>query len=167
MRDRKNTACNNFREEAYAEKLLKIFSVLKCNLILTPLPVDANIELRRQDKVAIDIDDHHRNQSLVGGLAYLAHCTSLDLIVFVSALSRDLQVPAHKNHLHEKRLCRSLSRTVSYGLVFPVNVAITTTGVRAAVGAHCRGCKDTQNSTTGFVFAVNATPTHGKSRNKH
>lgn len=151
-------------QKAYRERLLKHFGMHNCNPVQTSLPLAANIEQRCQNEESHDINDHHRYQSLIGGLAYLAHCERPDLMFSASALSGCLHDPPRGRLSLAKRLCRYLSGTMLNGMAVLINVFITTTSIWAVVDADWRGCKDTQRLTTGSVFAVNGAPICWKSK---
>lgn len=57
-----------------------------------------------------------------------------------------------------------MAGTSTYGLKFLMNTPVTANNMRASIDADLGGCQGPRRETTGFIFAVNATPIYWKSK---
>lgn len=101
---------------------------------------------------------------MLGGLSYLATCTSPDIAFAISCLARRLQDPCERNRQTAKRLMRYISGTLQLGLFFRAEIPQHASSLRGSVDADWAGEKEARRSTSGYVISVNHTPIYWRSK---
>ncbi|KAI3818794.1 hypothetical protein L1987_12612 [Smallanthus sonchifolius] len=103
----------SMKQEAYAEKILKMAGMSKCNA--TTFPMTPKLQLTK-DEDGEDADPT-LYRKIIGSLRYLIH-TRPDLSYSVGAVSRFMQSPKQSHFAAVKQILRYVRGTVGYGLKY-------------------------------------------------
>ncbi|XP_057546996.1 uncharacterized mitochondrial protein AtMg00810-like [Amaranthus tricolor] len=130
-------------QEKYAEDFLKKFNMSKCKPLATPMAFNENLS-KYDGKAKVDGTMY---PSLVGSLIYLTH-TRPDIINVVRIVFRFMSEPSKDHLTEEKRICRYLNGTKSYGIMYKTEKDFKLTGY---TDSDWVGSEDDRKSTSGVV----------------
>ena len=97
----------------YAVEILKIFDMLECKAMATPM--DSNLKLLADD--SSDLVDVTQYRHIIGSLMYLTN-TKPDICFAVNTLSQYLVQPRRVHLIFAKHVMRYLKGTIDFGLYY-------------------------------------------------
>jgi hypothetical protein len=159
IRDRMNKTIK-LNQSIYIDKILKKFSMINCNSVLTPL--DPSYKLSNNDCPTTDEEKDNMKQypyrEVIGSLQYLCYSTRPDINYAVNLLSRYTVNPGIKHWLAAKHLLQYIKGTKDYGLEFNNNDSNGNNNnliITAYSDADWAGDLDERKSTTGYFVLIN------------
>ncbi|XP_061373189.1 secreted RxLR effector protein 161-like [Gastrolobium bilobum] len=136
-------------QEAYAKYILKMFKMIDCNPVSTPM--GPGLKLSKYDGgERVDLSNY---RSLVGCLRYLT-CTRPDLCLSVGIISQFMADPGYTHWKAAKRILRYVQGTISQGLHYSKSDKYKLVGYS---DSDWCGDVDDRKSTTGYVFFMGNT----------
>lgn len=84
-------------QRIYTRALLKEVGIDETNGVYIPLPINADVNPKRDDEEFLTIPEHSRHRLKVGGLLYLSVGTRPDLSFPISVLARLCNAPTKRN----------------------------------------------------------------------
>ena len=95
----------------YENDVLKIFNIMNCNLVVTPIATDTKLN-KEDDRSKVDPTLYKR---LVGSLMYLT-ATRPDIMFAISLVSRFMETPKSTHRQDGKRILRYITETTNFGI---------------------------------------------------
>ena len=133
-------------QEKYVRDLLKKFNMSECKPIASLMTANEKL---LQDDGAPKIDSKYF-RSLVGSLIYLIN-SRLDILYFVSIISRFMENPNKLHLVATKRILRYLQGTKNHGILYKQQDENRLIGYSDSDWA---GSYDDTKSTSGYVFCL-------------
>ena len=149
-----------FHQTIHAKKVLERFNMTDCKNKKTPLPRDLNLSLMDSPDV-VDLDLQSEYRAIVGSLMYLYQWTRPDLGFAVTFLSRYLHKPGEKHLTAAKHVLHYLKGTIDFGIRYTRDEARLLardqklTVLYGLSDSDFAGCKDTSQSTSGYMILMN------------
>ncbi|KAK4685970.1 putative transposase, partial [Tremellales sp. Uapishka_1] len=137
-------------QPAYIEKMVDRFPMkISPRTVSTPLGTDH--QKTKDDDEATPLTAY---QEMIGCLQWIATCTRPDISFAASFLARHTANPLQSHHQMALRTISYLNQTKGMGLTLGGKVK----PLEGWVDADWAGDRDTQKSTTGWVFKLNGSP---------
>lgn len=141
-------------QSKYAERLLKEEYLAHCESLNTLLPLNTDESSKRDDDCALSVLDCKWYWHLIGGLPYLAICSSS---FYTSMVARRLYALTKPHLVFVKQVARYISGTTNNIILYP-NSSICSSPLVAFADADWAACKNAGRSTTGILVKVNSDP---------
>ena len=163
-------------QEPYVIDLLHLYGFDKCRPAAQPtsgLPLSKEQQpIEQSGKDAMKL---HPYREIVGSLRYLEQCTRPDISFALNRLSRYQANPGLPHWQELKHLCRYVSATRSYGIMFgkdvyPMHKKLghdLSGPLECFVDSDHAADKDTRRSCTGYIFFSRGGPISWRSRLQH
>src|SRR5438045_5288626 len=152
----------HINQAPYIESVLRHFQMDNCNGISTPMDPNAQLEAAPPGYVASK-EHMLEYQQAVGSIMYMMLGTRPDLAFMVSTLSKYCSNPTPEHSIAVQRALRYLWKTSKIGITYngQQNPAVTevidgpiSTGITGFTDSDWAGDKDTQKSTSGYIFLL-------------
>ena len=129
----------------YANDVLKIFRMLNCKLVVTPIATGTKLS-KEDDGSKVDPTMYKR---LVGSLMYLT-ARKPKIVFAVSLISRFMETPKNTHWKAGKRILRYITETTNFGIQYTSNSNFKLIGY---TDSDFAGSIDYRKSTYGYVFS--------------
>ena len=140
-------------QAGYLNEVLAAMNIKKDNPLIYATPLQANIQLIKNDGEQYDLDLY---RFVIGLLIYLATWTRIDIAYAVSALAAHMANPSRDHHVALKHLLHYLHGTHDKGITYCGNDEHGINTLYGFVDADYAGDSNTRKSRTGYVMMMNS-----------